>query len=45
MRKGDEADGQRAKVVRYFTTESEDYETISVSHSLSTSIYIDSVDG
>ena len=38
VRKGDRADGQRAKVMGNFTTEGEDYGTISVSRSLSTCI-------
>ena len=45
VRKGDGADRQRAKVMGNFTTEGEDCGTISVSHSLSTCIYIDSLDG
>ena len=38
VRKGDRADGKRAKVMGNFTTEGEDYGTISASRSLSTCI-------
>ena len=38
VRKGDGADGQRAKVIGNFTTEGEDYGTILASRSLSTCI-------
>ena len=40
VRKREGADGQRAKVMGNFTTEGEDYGTISVSRSLRTCIYM-----